>query len=144
MPIWPYTIIGLIVIERAAELVYSRRNTLALRARGAVEIGRRRYPLIVAVHAAWLVAIVGALPADHAVHWTWVAALALLQPARLWTIAALGPYWTTRILILSDAPLVRSGPYRFLRHPAYLVAALEIAAWIRHPGRTPCISVTTD
>jgi methyltransferase len=42
-------------------------------------------------------------------------------------VASLGPYWTTRIITLPDAPLVRRGPYRFLRHPNYVVVAAEIA-----------------
>jgi methyltransferase len=42
-------------------------------------------------------------------------------------IATLGPYWTTRIITLDGAPLVRSGPYRFVRHPNYLIVAAEIA-----------------
>src|SRR5271163_1777198 len=105
MNLWSSTIIGLIVAERAVELLHSRRNTKALRRRGAVEVDQRRYPLIVAVHLAWLVAIVAALPAHAEIRWFWVAVLALLQPLRLWTIVSLGPYWTTRVLILPDAKL---------------------------------------
>jgi methyltransferase len=50
-----------------------------------------------------------------------------LQAARLWVLASLGRFWTTRIVILPGAPLVRRGPYRYLRHPNYLVVAAEIA-----------------
>jgi methyltransferase len=39
----------------------------------------------------------------------------------------LGNYWTTRILTLPGAPLVRSGPFRWIRHPNYLVVIAEIA-----------------
>lgn len=46
---------------------------------------------------------------------------------RIWVIATLGPFWTTRIISLSGAPLVRDGPYRFIRHPNYWIASLEIA-----------------
>lgn len=45
----------------------------------------------------------------------------------MWVISSLGPYWTTRIITLDEAPLIRRGPDRFLRHPNYLVAAAEIA-----------------
>ncbi|HEY6578307.1 MAG TPA: isoprenylcysteine carboxylmethyltransferase family protein, partial [Rhizomicrobium sp.] len=47
---------------------------------------------------------------------------------RLWVLASLGSYWTTRILTLRDAPLVRRGPYRFLRHPNYVIVIGEIAS----------------
>jgi methyltransferase len=54
-------------------------------------------------------------------------AFAVLQGLRLWVLMSLGRYWTTRVITLPDAPLVRRGPYRFLRHPNYLVVAAEIA-----------------
>jgi methyltransferase len=50
-----------------------------------------------------------------------------LQVLRLWTLATLGPRWTTRIIVLPDAPLVTTGPYRILSHPNYLVVIGEIA-----------------
>ncbi|HTP77877.1 MAG TPA: isoprenylcysteine carboxylmethyltransferase family protein [Rhizomicrobium sp.] len=123
-----YIILALVVLQRMVEIVYAQRNTRALLARGAVEIGRGHYPLIVLLHAAWLTAIVLLLPQDAAIHWIPMAAFVLLQLARVWVIATLGPYWTTRIITLPDAPLVRSGPYRFVRHPNYLVVAGEILA----------------
>ena len=123
-----YLILALVALQRMVEIVYAQRNTRALLARGAVEIGRGHYPLIVLLHAAWLTAIVLLLPQDAAIHWIPMAAFVLLQLARVWVIATLGPYWTTRIITLPDAPLVRSGPYRFVRHPNYLVVAGEILA----------------
>ena len=56
-----------------------------------------------------------------------MAAFLALQAARVWVLATLGRYWTTRIITLPDAPLVRRGPYRFVRHPNYLIVAAEIA-----------------
>jgi methyltransferase len=50
-----------------------------------------------------------------------------VQGLRVWTLASLGRYWTTRIIVMPDASLVRSGPYRYLRHPNYTVVVLEIA-----------------
>jgi methyltransferase len=121
-----YIIIGLVVLQRLAELVYAERNTAALKARGAVEIGRAHYPLIVLLHAAWLVAVVALLPADLHISWILIGVFAVLQGLRVWVLATLGPYWTTRIITLKDAPLVRKGPYRFVRHPNYCVVSAEI------------------
>ena len=121
-----YIVIGLVVLQRLAELVYAERNTAALKARGAVEIGRAHYPLIVLLHAAWLVAIVALLPKDVRINWILLAVFVVLQGLRVWVLATLGPYWTTRIITLPGAPLVRRGPYRLVRHPNYLVVAAEI------------------
>lgn len=122
-----YIVVALVVLQRLIEIGYAERNTRALLARGAVEVGRAHYPLIVLLHAAWLVAIIFLLPADATIHWLPLAVFVLLQAARVWVIATLGSYWTTRIITLEGAPLVRSGPYRFLRHPNYLVVMGEIA-----------------
>lgn len=119
-------ILALVTLQRLGELVLARRNTARLRARGAIEIGARHYPLLVSVHAAWLIAL-----------WTWgrdqdvnLAALSVfvvLQGLRLWILATLGSRWTTRIIVLPGEPLVVSGPYRYLSHPNYAVVAGEIA-----------------
>ena len=123
---WAYLVVALVALQRLAELPLARRNTLALMARGGVEIGAGHYPLIVALHAAWLVAIVYFLPHPAVIHLPLLMVYALLQAARIWVLASLGPYWTTRIIVLPGAPLVKTGPYRYLRHPNYLVVAAEI------------------
>ncbi|MGH6877872.1 MAG: isoprenylcysteine carboxyl methyltransferase family protein [Rhizomicrobium sp.] len=121
-------IVAAVAIERGGELLYSARNTRALRARGAVEAGRRHYPLIVLLHAAWLACLIIFLPRPVSLRWSWLASFAALQILRIWVLASLGPYWTTRIVTLKDAPLVRRGPYRFLRHPNYVIVVGEIAS----------------
>ncbi len=128
-PYWfAYAILGLVAGQRLAELVIASRNTRALMARGAVEAGASHYPYIVAVHAGWLLALAGWV-AMHMprINLPLLVVFAGLQAARLWILWSLGPFWTTRIITLPGAPLVRRGPYRFLRHPSYLVVALEVA-----------------
>ena len=121
------TVVALVALERLAELWHARRNTRALLDAGGVEVGRSHYPLIVALHAAWLLAIVLTVPAEAGVSAPLLIAFAVLQGVRLWVLTSLGPYWTTRVITLPGAPLVRRGPYRFLRHPNYVVVAAEIA-----------------
>ncbi|HEX4370279.1 MAG TPA: isoprenylcysteine carboxylmethyltransferase family protein [Rhizomicrobium sp.] len=123
-----YAIIFLVVLQRLGELVLANRNTKRLKAQGAVEIGAAHYPFIVLLHTAWLLAVLWLLPAPLEISWPWLAVFVLLQAARIWVIASLGPYWTTRIISVPGAPLVRRGPYRFVRHPNYLVVAGEILA----------------
>ena len=123
-----YAIIFLVVLQRLGELVLANRNTRRLKAQGAVEIGASHYPLIVLLHTAWLLAVLWLLPAPLEISWPWLAIFVLLQAARIWVISSLGPYWTTRIISVPGAPLVRRGPYRFVRHPNYLVVAGEILA----------------
>jgi len=125
---WPALIVGLVALERLAELVLAQRNTRALLRAGGHEIGRGHYPLIVLLHLGWLIAIYVFADKDAPPVWGWIAFYAALQALRYWAIASLGRYWTTRIITLPGAPLVTRGPYRFMRHPNYLVVVLEIVA----------------
>jgi methyltransferase len=119
--------VSLVAAERLGELVLARRNTRALLRAGGVEHGRGHYPLLVTLHAAWLAALLAFVPAATRPVWALIALYLVLQVARLWTLATLGRYWTTRIVTVADAPLVRRGPYRYVRHPNYAIVAVEIA-----------------
>lgn len=125
--IWAYVIIGLVALQRLAELPYAARNTKRLLAGGAIEYGRKHYPLFVVLHASWLLAIVVFLPAHPPIFVAPLVAYIVLEILRVWVLLALGPYWTTRIITVPKAPLVRRGPYRFLRHPNYWIVVGEIA-----------------
>lgn len=122
-----YIILALVAAQRLAELIHAQHNTRALLARGAVEVGRAHYPLFVVLHAGWLLAILLALPHPAPVYWLPLAGYIVLQGLRVWTVVSLGPYWTTRIITMAHAPLVRRGPYRFVRHPNYIIVTGEIA-----------------
>jgi methyltransferase len=119
-------ILALVTLERLFELWLSQRNTRRLLAQGAHEVGAGHYPLIVAVHVLWLAALWWLAPA-RLVDGFWLGVFVLLLVARIWVIEALGPRWTTRIIVLPGAPLVKRGPYRFVDHPNYLVVIGEIA-----------------
>ena len=119
-------ILALVTLQRIGELWLSNRNTRRLLGRGAREVGAGHYPLIVAVHALWLIALWWLAP-TRPVDGFWLALYVLLQLARIWVLASLGERWTTRIITLPDAPLVRRGPYRFVNHPNYVVVTGEIA-----------------
>ena len=119
-------ILALVTLQRLGELWLSARNTRRLLARGAHEVGAAHYPLIVALHAAWLAALWWLAP-TRPIDAFWLAMFLLLEVARIWVVASLGPRWTTRIIILPGERLVRRGPYRFVDHPNYMVVAGEIA-----------------
>ncbi len=116
----------LVALQRLAELVYARRNARRLLAAGGVEHGTGHYPLMVALHAGWLVALFVLVPAQAPADWALLGLYGLLQLGRLWVIASLGGRWTTRVIVLPEAPLITRGPYRYVRHPNYLIVALEI------------------
>lgn len=123
---WPYLLLGLVAVQRLVELAWSERNRRALLKRRGREIGARHYPLFILLHAAWLGAMLLFVEPGRPIPWPLIGAYAVLQLLRVWTIASLGPFWTTRIITVDDAPLRRRGPYRLLRHPNYLIVAIEV------------------
>ena len=126
-------LIVIIAIQRVWELGVSTRHLRALKARGAIEVGTGHYPWMVALHTAFLVSCVAEVwlldrPWRPVLAVFAVLVLGVALGLRWWTLATLGERWTTRVLVVPDEELVTSGPYRWLRHPNYLVVVMEIVA----------------
>ena len=118
-------LLGFVTAERVTELILARRNTNSLLKRGAREVAPSHYPLIVALHAAWLGGL-WLLAWDRPIELAWLVPFAAVQILRFWVLTTLGERWTTRIVVVPGAPLVKTGPYRFLNHPNYAVVVAEI------------------
>jgi methyltransferase len=136
-------ILSLVAAQRLAELALAASNTRRLLARGAREVGRAHYPLFVLLHASWLVAIAVTTPIDRQPYWPLIGVFIVLQLLRVWVVATLGPYWTTRIITLDEAPIVRRGPFRLVRHPNYCVVVAEIAVLPLAFGNWPVALIWT-
>jgi methyltransferase len=119
--------VGLVALQRLLELAYARHNTVKLRRLGAAEADAAAYPFFVLLHASWLASLALFVPATTPPYWPLLGFFALLQLGRLWVIISLGSLWTTRLVTLSNAPLVQTGPYRYFRHPNYLLVIAEVA-----------------
>ena len=119
--------LGLVLLERVFELAWAHRNTARLRRLGGVEVDSEGYRYFILLHAGWLVCLALFVPAHIVPIWPLLGLFALLQLGRLWVISSLGRYWTTRIITLPGMPLVHTGPFRWFRHPNYLLVIGEIA-----------------
>src|SRR5437762_1657296 len=118
-------ILTLVTLQRIAELYIARRNTRKLIERGGFEVASGHYPLFVVLHGAWLLGL-WYLALKLEVSWPWLFAYLVLEAARGWIIAALGSRWTTRIIVVPGEQLIDEGPYKYFRHPNYMVVAGEI------------------
>ena len=108
--LWPsIALLSFVTLQRLAELVYARRNTAALLARGAREIASEHYPYMVAMHAVWLIGL-WFLAAGRPISPVWFVVFMVLQGLRIWVLATLKGRWTTRIIVLTGAALVSSVP----------------------------------
>jgi len=119
-------LVAFLIAQRLIELCFAQLNTRRLRGMGGIEFGAAHYPLIVILHAIWIVGLL-ILGRGRAIDPFWLAVFIVLQIGRLWVIASLGRRWTTRVFVMPGSVPVARGPYRWLRHPNYLIVALEIA-----------------
>ena len=128
----PYVLlVAAVALERVAELAVSKRNIAWALAQGGVERGFGHYTFMVVLHSALLIAcVVEAAFREFvpALGWPMLGLVVLAQALRWWCIASLGPRWNTRVVVVPGRPLVRRGPYRWLRHPNYLAVVVEGAA----------------
>ena len=120
-------ILSLVTLQRLAELYIANRNTKKLIASGGLEIGSNHYPIMVALHTLWLAGLwYLVIYQNPIVSMPWIIAYLVLEAARGWIIAALGSRWTTRVIVVPGETLVGEGPYKYFRHPNYMIVAAEI------------------
>jgi len=121
------TVLTLVTLQRVAEVLYARRNEKRLIMSGAREYAPEHYWAIVALHSGWLAGL-WLMVGQEQINAFWLAAFLGLQVLRLWVLATLRERWTTRIIVIPGAPLIKAGPYRFMHHPNYAIVAGEIYA----------------
>ena len=119
-------ILAFVTLQRVAELPIARANTRRLLKQGGYEVAAGHYRLIVALHAAWLITLWWLAP-GRPIDIPFLLLFLLIQAGRVWVLRTLGSRWTTRIIVVPGEQLVAAGPYRFVRHPNYLVVIGEIA-----------------
>lgn len=121
--------IGFVLLLRLGELWLARRNERWLLQHGAVEYGRRHYRYIVGLHALFFVSLITEYIFTSTGYYSipLLALYFLVLAFKAWTLFSLGKFWNTKIFHISSYPLVKKGPYRFMKHPNYLVVVLEIA-----------------
>jgi methyltransferase len=126
-----YTVVvGLVALERLAELLVSNRNLSWSRRRGGVEVGAGHYPAMVTLHSGLLVGCLAEVwlldrPFVPALGWPMLGLVLASQALRWWCVRTLGPQWNTRVVVVPGAGRVSSGPYRYLAHPNYVAVVLE-------------------
>ena len=118
--------------QRFGELALSARNTRLLLARGAREHGQEHLPMLIVLHTLFPIALATEVLALHArpgaLTPLWVGSFVAAQGLRWAAMRALGDRWSARVVVIPGVPLVRHGPYRWLRHPNYLAVVIELLA----------------
>ncbi len=128
--IWYTVLVGLVSVERLAELVVAKRNLAWSLAQGGRETGFGHYPFMVVLHTGLLAGCLLEVwladrPFTAVVGWPMLALVIASQTLRWWCIRVLGRQWNTRIVVVPGLPHVTDGPYRLFPHPNYVAVVTE-------------------
>jgi methyltransferase len=121
--------ISFVILLRIGELVLSKSNEKWLLRNGAVEYGQKHYPFIVALHALFIISVVCEYysQTNPTYSLSFIIFYVVLIVFKTWVILSLGKFWNTRIYHIQNFPLIKKGPYNYLKHPNYLIVVAEIA-----------------
>ena len=125
-----YLVLAIIIIQRLSELRIARSNEIWMKSKGALEFGHKHYRLMVMMHTLFFVALLAeviVLKRGLSPYWPALLILFLVtQGVRVWALSSLGRFWNTKIIVLPNANIVRKGPYRFIKHPNYVIVTIEL------------------
>lgn len=125
-----WAVYSFVVLQRLIELYIAKRNGQRLLALGAYEVGAWQHKWFVLLHTSFLLALLVevSLRTDPlpVLGPYLLIVFATAQIGRYWVLRTLGVRWNTRIYVLPGAPLIRSGPYRWLKHPNYVIVTIEL------------------
>ena len=125
-------IVGLLVLQRLWELKRSQQNIKILLENGGKEFFPRHYSVMVALHSGWILSMLFEVwTLEREFSWQLAGPSMILviigQGLRYHAILTLGTHWNTKIVLVPGKAALRSGLYRYFRHPNYLGVVLEIA-----------------
>ncbi|MBB4826122.1 methyltransferase [Sporosarcina luteola] len=125
-----YWMIGIVIIQRLIELVVARRNERWMKNQGAIEAGTSHYRYMVAMHVCFFASLLAEVfyfdLSPPPIWRVWLGIFLVAQVMRVWCLVSLGKYWNTKIIVLPGAHVVRRGPYKWIRHPNYVIVATEL------------------
>ncbi|MBM7654862.1 isoprenylcysteine carboxyl methyltransferase family protein [Neobacillus cucumis] len=129
--LFPFILLIIIIVsQRIFELYIAKRNEKWIKQQGAVEFGQKHYKFMVLLHLSFFISLITEnFLFERGISVFWPVLLSIFcvsQAIRIWAMTSLGKHWNTKILVLANERIVNKGPYRFLKHPNYLVVALEI------------------
>ncbi|WP_244943857.1 isoprenylcysteine carboxyl methyltransferase family protein [Siminovitchia fortis] len=120
----------LVIIQRLSELALAKRNERWMKERGGKEYGKGHYWAMVLIHISFFISLIIEVNRFHPTlntYWKPLLVIFLLaQAARIWIISTLGKYWNTKIIVLPGAKPVKKGPFKYIKHPNYLIVTIEL------------------
>lgn len=120
-----------VLASRIVELIIARENERWMKKRGAIEIGGEHYKWFIFVHSLFFISLlIEVISMNHIKMIPFNTMLFMIfllaQGGRVWCIYSLGRFWNTKIIVLPKVSLIKKGPYKYVRHPNYIIVFIEL------------------
>lgn len=127
---WMLTLLLIIIGQRLVELMIAKRNERWMLARGGIEKGAEHYKWFVLLHGLFFISLSfeaaiynrDYFELNYVLLFLFIAA----QLGRIWCIYTLGRFWNTKIIVLPRVALIKKGPYKYVKHPNYIIVGIEL------------------
>lgn len=119
----------LVILLRFMELLLSRKNEKWLLQNGAIEYGSKHYPFMVMLHVLFICSLILEYTTQTTVSYSlfFIILYFILIAFKVWVVLSLGKFWNTKVYRIKGFPLIKKGPYNYMKHPNYLIVIAEIA-----------------
>ncbi|MFC4557342.1 isoprenylcysteine carboxyl methyltransferase family protein [Virgibacillus kekensis] len=130
MTTWMWLFIITVIVQRLVELNIAKNNERWMKERGGVERGEKHYKWFIILHMAFFLSTITEGMFDNrgdiGLNYALLLLFLMTQAARIWCIQTLGRFWNTKVIVLPGVALIKKGPYKYIKHPNYLIVGIEL------------------
>ncbi|MFS0672631.1 isoprenylcysteine carboxyl methyltransferase family protein [Ornithinibacillus sp. 179-J 7C1 HS] len=131
MALWMWMLIFFIIGQRIFELVIAKKNESWMKARGGIETGSEHYKWFIYLHVLFFLSVIleTMMKLNNQIiefRYFYFLIFCSAQLARFWCIHSLGRFWNTKIIVMPRVALIKKGPYKYVKHPNYIIVAVEL------------------
>lgn len=130
MTTWMWFFIMAVIAQRLAELSIAKSNEKWMKRMGGIEKGEKHYKWFILLHSSFFISIIVETSLKNhvltEVNYMLLFIFLAAQAGRVWCMLSLGKFWNTKVIVLPGVALIKKGPYKYVKHPNYIIVAVEL------------------
>lgn len=127
---WLFGLFLFLISQRLIELFIAKRNEKWMKKRGGIEKGEGHYRWFIIIHILFFISILAEtfIRSNQMIYVNYILLFIFIitQMGRFWCIYSLGRFWNTKVIILPGEPIIKKGPYKYIKHPNYIIVGVEL------------------
>lgn len=126
-----YWLFFFLILQRTIELRIAAQNEKWMKKRGGIELAKEHYKYFIILHVLFFLSIFTEVQSiatrkEIPFYVSFFIIFILLQIGRIWCIYSLGRFWNTKIIVLPKVSVIKKGPYKYIKHPNYIIVFFEL------------------